>query len=61
MTGNPQVPYPSPDDTGSKGLHLQIGRHLNVSVRVQMSPAALSLLLTALAAIGGSAWGVMQR
>ncbi|MDQ0749731.1 hypothetical protein QF034_003962 [Streptomyces africanus] len=29
----------------------------NVSVRVQISPAALSLLLTALAPIGGSAWG----
>ncbi|WP_316784609.1 hypothetical protein [Streptomyces sasae] len=61
MTGNSQLTLPSPDGDGSKTVHIQIGKHLDLRVSVQMSPAALSLLLTILAGLGGSLWGVMHH
>ncbi|WP_336113246.1 hypothetical protein [Streptomyces sp. PTD9-10] len=61
MTGNSQLAHPSPDGDGTKVLHIQIGKHLDLRVSVQMSPAAISLLLTTLAGIGGSLWGVMHH
>ncbi|MGC9479797.1 hypothetical protein ACP4I1_37545 [Streptomyces sp. WG4] len=51
---------PGTGDQKPKGLHIQVGKHLDLHIAVRLSPTAMVLLVTAAVGVG-SGWGLVQQ